>query len=130
MQRDRAVAPWRFPCPSAPCTLGQETFIPEHDSMHGTHAQAEARATGYRPTPATKRTLWPVASSAVIGPDDFVEPLDDLQDFLRCSMGKALPKAFNSQRPNLTDFHPRPPGKFWRTELEGQREASTLGLTG
>src|SRR5262249_3390185 len=31
------------------------------------NAQAEARATRYRRTPATKRTLWPVASSAVLG---------------------------------------------------------------
>jgi hypothetical protein len=30
------------------------------------NAQAEARATRYKPTLATKRTLWPVASSAVI----------------------------------------------------------------
>jgi hypothetical protein len=33
------VTPWRFPCPSAPRTPGQETFTPEHDSMHGTHAR-------------------------------------------------------------------------------------------
>src|SRR5262245_21379748 len=45
-------------------------------------------------------------------------------------MSKALPNAFNRQRPNLTDFHPRPPGEFCRTELEGQREASPLRLTG
>ena len=32
------VTPLRFPCPSAPRTPGQETFTPEHDSMHGTHA--------------------------------------------------------------------------------------------
>jgi hypothetical protein len=31
------------------------------------NAQAEARATRYRLTPATKRTLWPVASSAMFG---------------------------------------------------------------
>jgi hypothetical protein len=34
--------------------------------MH--NAQAEARATEYKPTPAKKRPLWPVASSAVLGP--------------------------------------------------------------
>ena len=33
--------------------------------------------------------------SAVLSPDDFIEPLDDLHDFLRCGMGKALPNAFN-----------------------------------
>jgi hypothetical protein len=32
------------------------------------NAQAEARATEYKPTPAKKRPLWPVASSAVLGP--------------------------------------------------------------
>ena len=32
------------------------------------NAQAEARATPHRPTPATGCTLWPVASSAVFGP--------------------------------------------------------------
>jgi len=31
------------------------------------NARGEARATGYSPTPATERTLWPVASSAVLG---------------------------------------------------------------
>jgi hypothetical protein len=31
------------------------------------NAQAEARATRDGLTPATKRTLWPVASSAVLG---------------------------------------------------------------
>ena len=34
--------------------------------------------------------------SAVLSSDDFVEPLDDLQDFLRCDMGKALPNTFHS----------------------------------
>jgi hypothetical protein len=37
------VTPWRFPCPSAPRTPGQETFTPKHDSMHGTHAGHEPR---------------------------------------------------------------------------------------
>jgi hypothetical protein len=60
------------------------------------NVQAEARAT----VPPThelgkKPALWPVASSVVLGPEDFVESLDDLQDFLRCGMGKALPNAFN-----------------------------------
>jgi len=32
------------------------------------NAQAEARATPYRLTPAKNRPLWPVASSAVLGP--------------------------------------------------------------
>jgi hypothetical protein len=37
----------------------------------GSHinAQAEARATRYKPTLAKKRTLWPVASSASLGLD-------------------------------------------------------------
>jgi hypothetical protein len=33
-----------------------ETCTPKHDSMHGTHAKAEARATGYKLTPAKKHT--------------------------------------------------------------------------
>ena len=37
------VTPWRFPCPSAPRTPGQETFTPKHDRMHGTHGKAERR---------------------------------------------------------------------------------------
>jgi hypothetical protein len=49
-----------------------------------------------------------VTLSARLGPDDFVEALDDLQHFLRGGTGKLLPNAFNSQSPNLTDFHPRP----------------------
>src|SRR5262245_1983902 len=77
-----------------------------------------------------ERTLEAVRCSPMLGPEDFVEPFDDLQDFLRCGMGKALPNAFNSERPNLTDFHPRPPGKLWRTEFKSQRKASPLGSTG
>jgi hypothetical protein len=42
------VPPWRFPCPSAPRTPGRETFTPEHDRMHGTHARGERRATRHR----------------------------------------------------------------------------------
>jgi hypothetical protein len=38
-----AVTPWRFPYPSAPRLPGPGTFTPEHDSMHGTHAQPEPR---------------------------------------------------------------------------------------
>ena len=55
----------------------------------------EARAILHHPMLATRCTLWPVATSAVLGPDDFIEPLDDLQDFLRCGMSKALPNAFD-----------------------------------
>src|SRR5712691_9704841 len=45
------------------CTLQRLVFI----VPLAPNAQAEARATRYNPTPATKRTLWPVASSAVLG---------------------------------------------------------------
>jgi hypothetical protein len=34
--------PWRVPGPAAPRIPGQGTFTPEHDSRHGTHAQASA----------------------------------------------------------------------------------------
>lgn len=74
--------------------------------------------------------LEAVRCSPMLGPEDFVEPFDDLQDFLRCGLGKALSNAFHSQCPNLTDFHPRPPGQFWGTECKSQREARPLGLTG
>src|SRR5256885_62309 len=40
---------------------------PQSIAIMQPNAQAEARATRYSPTPATKRTLWPVASSAVLG---------------------------------------------------------------
>ena len=45
------VTPWRFPCPSAPRTPGQETFTPKHDSMHGTHAGRQARLEAVACTP-------------------------------------------------------------------------------
>jgi hypothetical protein len=38
-----AVTPLRFPGPAAPRTPGQGTCTPEHDSMHGIHAQAHRR---------------------------------------------------------------------------------------
>src|SRR6266446_44546 len=41
-------------------------LFPTLDIGSHSNAQAEARATEYRPTPAKKCTLWPVASSAVI----------------------------------------------------------------
>ena len=40
-----ARTPVRFPCPAAPRLSGQETCTPKHDSMHGTHASGERRAT-------------------------------------------------------------------------------------
>jgi hypothetical protein len=43
-----------------------------------------------------ERTLEAVRCSPMLGPEDVVEPFNDLQDFLRCGMGQALPNAFNS----------------------------------
>jgi len=56
----------------APTTDGGETLappsarLPQDTRRAEPNAQAEARATQYKPAPATKRTLWPVASSAVL----------------------------------------------------------------
>ena len=46
--RPLARTPLRFPCPSAPRIPGQGTFTPEHDSMHGTYAGHEPRASARR----------------------------------------------------------------------------------
>jgi hypothetical protein len=53
-----------------------------------------------------------------LGPDDFVEAFDDPLHFFWGGAGKLLPNAFNSQRPNLADFHPRPGGEPWGAEFE------------
>jgi hypothetical protein len=53
-----AVTPWRFPCSPAPRTPGQETFTPEHDSLHGTHARGELLVKG--------ASFLPVSSNALI----------------------------------------------------------------
>ncbi len=43
------------------------TTIGEHPHAKTPNAQAEARATPEKPTPANRCPLWPVASSAVLG---------------------------------------------------------------
>jgi hypothetical protein len=36
-----------------------------------------------------------VGSTAMLGPDDFIEAFDDLHDFLGCGTGQEIPNAFN-----------------------------------
>jgi hypothetical protein len=40
------------------------------------------------------------------GLDDFIEALDNSRNILGGGTDKPLPNTFNSQGPNLTDFHP------------------------
>ena len=56
-----AKTPLRFPCPSAPRTPGQETFTPEHDRMHGTHAGRQLL-----PEAGAKRTLLAVSLQTLV----------------------------------------------------------------
>ena len=58
LQTPPRETPLRFPCPSAPRTPGQETFTPEHDRMHGTHAPVSC---GPQDTEATHEKTEPDA---------------------------------------------------------------------
>jgi hypothetical protein len=60
---------------------------------------------------AGRVSLWGTSPGAVLIGDDFVEPVNDLGEFLRGQAGDSLADSFSGQGPNLAHFDPRAFGK-------------------
>src|SRR5581483_1869727 len=69
-------------------------------------------------------------SRASVLTDDLVEPLNDLVQDLRRHAAQASSDALDRERSYLADFHPGLLRQVPHAELQGQRKAGALRLTG